>query len=581
MLRQPIIVILGHVDHGKTSLLDKIRQSFVAEKEAGGITQSIGTTAVPAEAAINICQHILEKFNYKLDVPGLLFIDTPGHEAFTTLRRRGGNIADIAVLVVDINEGLKPQTVECLDILRETKTPFIIAMNKIDRIQGWDSEDDCFIENFPKQSEETKGEFEKKFYMVVSQISRHGFASERFDRISDFTKTVAAVPVSAKTGEGIPDLLVMLSGLAQQYLKSHLLTTDRSRGLIMDIREVTGLGTTIDCVIYDGTVHKSDYIVIGGRTPTIAKIRALLLPEVMKDMRTEKKFGNVDEVHAASGVKISAPGLDSVVAGSPIRTANTFEEAEKLLNELEEEREEIEIVTENDGLILKADTIGSLEALISVFKNHPIKSATIGNISKQEIINAEANKDFSRKAVISFNSKISEEAEKLAKDEEVKIISSDVIYRLIEGYEKWVNEEKERIRKKDIDSIKRAGKIMLLPGCVFRASNPAIIGCEVLGGIIRPDDDLAKDGKVIGKIKQIQSEGKNVDEAKSGDRVAVSISGPSVGRQIAESDVLYTDPGSNDYKSLLKNEKLLGASEKKVLEEIAEIKRKEDPMWGY
>lgn len=585
MLRQPIVTILGHVDHGKTTLLDCIRQTAIASKEAGGITQAIGTTEIPTEAIKNMCGSILEKFKFEITVPGLLFIDTPGHEAFTTLRKRGGSIADIAVLVVDIMEGIMPQTEESIRILKDTKTPFIVVMNKIDRIQGWQSNDQVcsFIEKFSEQSDETKGIFEKEFYRIVGLFAEHGFNIDRFDRITDFTKTVAAVPVSGKTGEGIPELLSLLVGLSQQYLKDKLVTTENSAGMVLEVKELTGFGMTIDCIIYDGTVSKNDLLIVGGRMPMIAKIRALLAPEPMRDIRTEKKFHNVESVSAAAGVKIAAPGLDDVIAGSPVRTAKTFEEAEKILEELSKEKEEIEISTGSDGLILRADTIGSLEALINIFKEHPIKEARIGSVNKTDIINAEANTDPFYRVVIGFNSNINDDAEQFARDKNIKILNSDVIYRLIEDYEKWKDEEIKRIQKSEIDKITRPGKLKILPGCVFRASNPAIVGCEVIGGIIRPGYNLLKvnhEIKEVGEIKQIQSQGQTVEEAKIGDKVAVSIIGPTVGRQIDESDELYTDLSGNDYKSLMKNEKLLTVHEKKVLDEIKEFKRKHDPNWG-
>ena len=355
-----------------------------------------------------------------------------------------------------------------------------------------------------------------------------------------------------------------------------------AKGTILEVKEEKGLGITLDTIIYDGTVHKNDFLVVGGRTPTIAKIKALLVPEPLKDIRTEKKFRSINEAHAASGIKISAPGLDDVIAGSPIRTAQTFEEAEQMLNELEKEKEDIEIKTENDGLILKADTVGSLEALICIFKSYQIKSATIGPVAKFDVMNADSSKDIFNKAVIAFNSKVLEDADMIAKDKGVIIFQSNVIYRLVEDYSKWVKEEKESMKKKEIESITRAGKIMILPGCIFRASNPAIVGCDVLAGFIRPDYDLTKDGvNIVGTIKQIQSDGKNVPEAKISDKVAVSIIGPTIGRQVNESDVLFTNPTSDDYKKLMKHEKLLTEHEKKVLEEIAALKKKHDPMWGY
>ena len=579
MLRQPIITILGHVDHGKTSILDKIRQTAIAAREAGGITQAIGTTEISSDVIKGMCAALISKFKFDITVPGILFIDTPGHEAFTTLRKRGGSIADLAVLVVDINEGLMPQTVESIGILKETKTPFIVAINKIDRINGWTS-GECFLDNFSMQSGDVQGLFEQRFYETIQQLSDKGINADRFDRVTDFKTTVAVVPVSARTGEGIPDLLVTILGLAQTFLKEQLVSTDKSEGMVLEVKEVTGLGVTIDSIIYDGSITKNDYLVVGGRAPLIAKIRALMLPDPMRDMRTEKKFRSVEQVYAAAGVKIVAPGMDNVIAGSPIRTAKSFEDAEKLFDELEKEREEVEITGEEEGIILKADTLGSLEALINVFKNYPVREATIGNVTKKDVIKAEVNKNPMYKALIAFNSSMAEDAEVLANDRGVKILQSDVIYRLIEDYEKWTKEEEEKLKKKEIEGLTRPAEIKLIPGSVFRASDPAIVGCEVYG-LLKPGSELMKDtGIVIGTLKQIQSQGQNVDEAKTGDKVAVSITGTTIGRQIKENETLYTNINGNEYKMLRKNERYLSQPEITTLAKIFAIKRKNDPRFG-
>lgn len=579
MLRQPIVVVLGHVDHGKTTLLDKVRQTAIAAKEAGGITQAIGTTEIPLDTIKDISKNILNIFKFEITIPGLLFIDTPGHEAFVSLRKRGGSIADIAVLVIDIGEGIMPQTEESMQILKNTKTPFIVALNKIDKIQGWHAHDESFLKNYQRQQDVTKEIFEERFYKVVSQLSHQGFESERFDRVQDFKKTVTIVPLSGETGEGIPELLAILSGLAQQFLKGKLEKTEQSAGMILDVKEVTGLGTAIDCIIYDGKIAKNDFLVLS-KPPMIAKIRALLMPEPLRDMRTEKKFKNVEEVNSAAGVKIVAPGLETVVAGSQIRTAKTFEEAETLLNELEKEIEEVEIFTEKDGIILKADTLGSLEALINIFSKHPIREATVGNVTKKHVISAEANIEPSNRAIVGFNIHPSEEVLKLAQDKKLKVLIANVIYHLLEEYEKWVQEEKEATKKKELDTITRPGKMLILPGCIFRASNPAIVGCDVISGIVKSGYKLFKDDKPIGEIKQVQSQGKSINEAKIGDKIAVSIEGPTVGRQINESDVIYTDITEEDYRKLKKFDKLLTENELKVMEEIKTIKRKYNPRWG-
>ncbi|MBI2579653.1 MAG: translation initiation factor IF-2 [Candidatus Aenigmarchaeota archaeon] len=586
VLRQPIVAVLGHVDHGKTSILDSIRQTTIASKEAGGITQAIGTTEIPLETIENSCGSLLSRFRFKINVPGLLFIDTPGHEAFTTLRRRGGSIADLAILVVDINEGIMPQTKESIEILKSEKTPFVVAVNKIDRIDGWKS-GACFLENFPAQKDEVKGEFEKKFYMLMEQFPQHGFSADRYDRVQDFRKTVAAVPVSAKNGEGIPDLLVTLIGLAQQFLKDRLVLTEKCEGMILEVRDLAGHGKTVDAVIYDGILKKNDIIVIGGKSPKIAKIRALLVPEKLRDMRAEKRFRPIDSISAAAGVKISSPGLDDVSAGSYIRSGKDLEEAEGILEEMEKEVETTEVHEEKEGLILKADNVGSLEALKNVFRNYPVREASIGAMGRKDIMSADANAEFANRVVIGFNTRMTDEAEKFAADKRIKVLCSDIIYRLIEDYEKWNELEKEGVRRREVEDISRPCKMRILPGCTFRASNPAIVGCEILAGVSRPGFRLFKELsdfpgalRECGEIKQIQSQGENISEAKAGDKVAISIMGPAVGRQINEGDMLYTDISPDEYRNLIKNEKLLSGSEIQALNEIRELKRKQEPKWG-
>jgi translation initiation factor 5B len=521
----------------------------------------------------------MARFNFKITVPGILFIDTPGHEAFTTLRKRGGTIADLAVLVVDINEGIMPQTKESLEILRDCKTPFIVAVNKIDRINGWDS-GSCFLQNFGEQSPDVQGRFEEKFYKLMEQFDSNGFKCDRYDRVTDFRTTIAAVPVSAKTGEGISDLLVTILGLAQTFLKDQLVSTEKSQGMVLEVKEVKGLGMTIDAIVYDGAAKKNDFLVVGGKNPLIAKIRALMQPEPLRDMRAEKKFRSVEEVYAAAGVKIVAPGMDDVVAGSPLRTAKTFEEAEKLLDEMEKEKEEVEIVTDEEGLIIKADTLGSLEAMIHIFHNHPIREATIGHVTKKDVMKAEVNREGPFRLVIAFNVGIGEDAEIMAKDRGIKVMRSDVIYHLIEEYDKWIKDEEEKKKKAEIDGLPRPAELKIIPGSVFRASDPAIVGCEIYG-ILKPGSDIIKDnGQSCGSVKQIQSQGQNVDEAKTGDKVAVSIIGPVIGRQIKEGETVYTDIRSNDFKTLRRNEKYLTLPEMTVLEKIFAIKRKIDPRYG-
>jgi len=543
-MRHPIVAVLGHVDHGKTLLLDAIRGSTVNLMEPGQITQHIGASFIPINVIKKFCGSLLEKFKIKIEIPGLLFIDTPGHEAFVTLRKRGGSVADLAILVIDINEGFQPQTNESLEFLKQFKTPFIVTATKVDLVPGWyPHKNQCFMDSFQKQNESVQEEVEKKIYNIVSQLSLRGFESERFDRVIDFKKQIAIVPTSGKTGEGVPELLMMLAGLSQQFLKGKLELSKKSRGTVLEIKDVTGLGTTIDVIIYDGTMRVGDNLIIGGKEPIITRIKALLRPPALRELRVEKKFESVNEVHASAGIKVSAPNLENVIAGSPIISVSDKSEIEEAKKTVQKEVEEVEFLKEGEGIIAKADTLGSLEALIKILKSNeiPIKKAEVGHVNKQDIIELDSVKDELKKVVLVFNVNVLPEAEILAKDHKIMIFKNNIIYRLIEDYQKWHSDEKNRKELSKLEAIVRPCKFRILPGFVFRKRKPAVFGVEILAGVLKPNSPMKnEEGKDVGKIKHIEKEGKVIPQAKTGDKVAVSMDEPTVGRQIMEGDILIT-----------------------------------------
>jgi len=459
-----------NIDHGKTTLLDCIRGTTVTRLEPGMITQYVGASYVPIETIQKICGDLLQKLKIEIIVPGLLFIDTPGHAAFITLRRRGGAVSDLAILVVDITEGFQEQTDESLKVLKEFKTPFVVAATKIDKIQGWfPLKNTCFTESFSKQNEIVKDELEKRIYTIVAQLSERGFNSERFDRVEDFRKQVAVVPCSGITGEGIPELLVVLAGLAQHFLKDRLEISDVAKGVVLEVKETVGFGTTIDVIVYDGKVRKGDFLVIGGKKPIASKIRALLRPKPLQELRVEKQFESVEEVNAAAGIKIAAPNLEEVVAGSPIRFVSSEDEIEKAKAEVQKEVEEVEFLKQIDGIIVKADTLGSLEAMVKILseENIPIRKAEVGHVTKQDVIEAQNVSDEFRKVILAFNVKILEEAKGIAKDLKIEIFQNNIIYRLIEDYKEWFEKKKEMKIKEKMEKLVWPGKIKILPGYVF------------------------------------------------------------------------------------------------------------------
>jgi len=586
-LRSPICSVLGHVDHGKSSILDKIRGTAITAKEAGGITQAIGASIIPLDTIKKICGKLLDQLKLGFTIPGLLFIDTPGHAAFTSLRKRGGSMADIAVLVIDINEGFRPQTKEAIEILKTYKTPFVIAANKIDLLNGWQQKLPLFLQNVQQQRPEISTVLEERLYRIVGELyDTFSISSERFDRVEDYTKQIAIVPCSAKTGEGIPELIMVVTALAQKYLEQslNLHAQDNAKGSILEVKEEKGLGITMDVILFDGTLRVGDTIVIGGLDqPIVTRVKALFEPMPLAEMRDAKsKFKPVKEVVAATGVKITAPDTEKVIAGMPLLSCASaqLEETKALVMS---EVESVVIETDEEGLIIKADNLGSLEALISLLKGKgiPIRKATIGEITKKDIVDAESNieKDPSLGVILAFNVRVPDEVKQSSK--KAHIISSDVIYRLIDAYEAWKVAQAKAEEMGALDLLVRPCKVQLLRGYVFRQSNPAVIGCEILAGKVRAGMPLMnKEGKGLTRIKAIQQEQESISEAAKGKQVAISMDDVVVGRQINEGDILYSAIPEDHFRKLKEFKRYLSPDEIGAVKEIVMIMRKNNPVWG-
>ncbi|MCR5027209.1 MAG: translation initiation factor IF-2 [Methanobrevibacter sp.] len=588
-IRSPIVSVLGHVDHGKTTLLDYIRGSTIADKEAGGITQHIGATEIPNDTIDEICGNFISKLTIKDLIPGLFFIDTPGHAAFTSLRKRGGALADLAVLIVDINDGFKPQTFEALNILRMYKTPFIVVANKIDMIFGWETHEGVsFKESFNQQAQSVKQTLDTKVYEIVGTLHKEGFQSERFDRISDFSSQISIIPISAKSGEGIIEVLAMLLGLAQEYLTEQLEINEDSpaKGTVLEIKEETGLGLTVDSIIYDGVLRTNDEIALmtSNNEVLTTKIRSILRPLPLEEMRdSKKKFQKFDEVVAAAGIKIAAPNLDEVISGSPLRVLNDKEDVEE---EILKEIEDITISTDDEGILVKADTLGSLEAIVKLLKelDIPIREADIGDVNRRDIINSSIalNEDENHGAIIAFNVGVHQNSQEDLNNSDVKLFKGDVIYQIIEEYEEWIKQKEEARKKAFYNAIIKPAKFMALPKLVFRQSKPAIIGVEVLSGTVKQGQKLInKNGESVGVIASMEDKGETLPDISRGQRVAMAIDNAVVGKDFDEGDELFIDIPEKHYKFIEREFKdKLTEDEFETLYEFLEIKRKQDPDWG-
>jgi translation initiation factor 5B len=573
-IRQPIITVVGHVDHGKTSILDRIRSTAVAAKEAGGITQKISFTTFPASILEEKSKSLLKQFKIKLEIPGFLFIDTPGHAAFTNLRKRGGALADIAILVIDVNEGIMPQTAESIEILRANKTPFLIALNKVDAISGWRRISENLAENIDKQPVHVRQQFDTKVYKIVEALFSHGFNADLFTKISDFTKQIAMIPTSGKSGEGIPELLVMLAGLSQRFLKGELEIGKETKGTVLELKKEKDM-MYVEAIVYDGHLNQNDNLVVAGlEKPIVTRVRALF-----EALPLSKGFKPVKSVTASAGIRMQVPDSSNILSGMPFLVAKSSD-IKKASQEIQKEVSEA-IKLDKEGVIAKAESLGSLEALLILLRksNIPVSKVGIGNITKTDVISASSNiqKQPLNAIVIGFNVDISDEVKN---EEKIKLLTNDVIYKLIEDFEKWRIEKYQETARSRLEVLTMPCRLKVLK-FMFRMSKPAIFGVRVESGILVPEIPLMnQQGKHIDRVKAVQSEGKGVKEAKKGQEVALSLPSITYGRQIKEGDTLYSELNEFEFRKLKENKSLLSAEEMNILKEIAEIKRKEKSTWG-
>jgi translation initiation factor 5B len=592
-IRAPIVCILGHIDHGKTSILDYIRGTVVQQREAAGITQHIGASYFPTEDIKNFLSKSKSEFAKKMfKLPGILIVDTPGHAAFMNLRKRGGAVADIAILVIDVMSGSMPITWESVRILRERKTPFIIAANKIDRIAGWKSKKDAdFMDAYNSQKQHTKDYLDEKIYQIIGNFLEEGYKGcDRYDRIKDFTKKIAIVPTSAKTGEGISTLLMVLMGLVQQYLTKNLKYSEgAAKGVVLEVKKEKGYGKTMDVLIYDGRLQKGDDFIVGGLdNPIKSKVRALLTPKPLDEIRDPRqKFESGDQVTAAAGIKVLAPGIDEVVAGSPFKSIVDPSEEETVYKEIEEEVQKIKIKTNKAGVVLKADTLGSLEALENHFtKNRVnISVADVGPIKKEDIINATIVRKYDpySAAVLGFNVDVLPEARDQANKDNIRIFTNNVIYRLLEDYIEYSETRRAEDTAKGLEELIMPAKVKMYPEYVFRNSNPAVFGVHVEMGSLKPKVPLiTTNGKRIGRVHQIQDKGQSVEEAREGMDVALSVRGIEIGRDIENDETMYVYvPESHVRQFIAKFLNELTKDQRDVLREYIKFMREiEHPWWG-
>lgn len=563
-LRSPICVILGHVDTGKTKLLDKIRQTNVQEGEAGGITQQIGATYFPIDAIEQKTEVMKRYVDVNYNVPGLLVIDTPGHESFSNLRSRGSSLCNMAILVIDIMHGLEPQTLESIKLLRDRKTPFIVALNKIDRLYQWETfPNNSFRDSLARQSSAVQREFQDRYAKAKLALAEQGLNSELYYENKNLGKVVSIVPTSAVTGEGVPDLLYLLLDLTQSRMSKQLMYLSELEATILEVKVIDGLGTTIDVVLSNGILREGDRIVLCGQNGPIAtNVRALLTPQPLRELRIKSQYVHHKEVKAALGVKVVAPDLEKAVAGSRLLLVGPDDDEEEMMDDIMDDLTGLldSVDKSGRGVCVQASTLGSLEALLDFLKDMkiPVMAISIGPVYKRDIMRATAmlEKAPEYALMLAFDVKIDKEAEQYAQENHIKIFSADIIYHLFDSFTAYQQQLLEKKRKDNADSAIYPCVLKTIQ--IINKRNPMIIGVDVVSGSVRVGTpitvvktDPATGAKLtlpLGKVVSLEVNHKSVDMVRKGQAnagVAMRLGEPSGqqptwGRHVDEKDDLFS-----------------------------------------
>ncbi|ETN09626.1 translation initiation factor aIF-2 [Phytophthora nicotianae INRA-310] len=539
-LRSPICCIMGHVDTGKTKLLDNIRRTKVQDAEAGGITQQIGATFFPVEAIKQKTARLAETMKLEYRLPGLLVIDTPGHESFTNLRTRGSSLCDIAILVVDIMHGLEPQTLESLRLLRQKKAPFVVALNKIDRCYGWKTMPDMPVQEALKhQNEHVIREFEDRMKSIIVEFAEQKLNAEVYWRNKDLAHTVSLIPTSAISGEGVPDLLMMLTRLTQERMAKSLAFVDILQCTVLEVKVIEGLGTTIDTILVNGTLEEGATIVVCTLDgPVVTTIRSLLTPHPMKEIRVKGEYLHHQKMKAAMGVKICAQGLEKAVAGTQIHVVGPDDDVDELKDSVMSDLTGIldSVKATRRGVMVQASTLGALEALLEFLRTCdppiPVSCVNIGPVHKKDVMRASVQLEHQPEfaTILAFDVKVHSDATELATELGVRIFTADIIYHLFDQFTAYMDNFRMARREEFAEVAVFPCVLKILPNCVFNKKDPIILGVDVEEGILKVGTPLvvpSAGGFLVGKVGSIEREHKEVDRAKKGASVAVRIDNES------------------------------------------------------
>ena len=566
--RSPIVCVLGHVDVGKTKILDKLRHSNVQIGEAGGITQQIGATFLPLEYFKQHLTKIDKNFQLETQIPGILLIDTPGHASFTNLRSRGSSLCDIAVLIVNINKGIEKQTIESMELLRSKKTPFIIALNQFDRVYNWKSKEwEGFQKSLKSQNKSVKKAFMKLCDDNKTQFIKNSLNTELYYDNKNMKEYVNLVPTSAITGEGLPDLLGLLVYCSQKFLLKKIEFKNEIQCTILEVKVTENIGTTIDIILVNGTLSIGDKIVIGGLFgPIKTQIKIILLPPSAKEMRVKCEYEQHNSISGAIGAKLFCPDLENALAGSPLYVYKTEEEGVKYQNEIIKDFNSIvqkDLSKNGKGIMVQASTLGSLEAILTFLSDQKVLVSVVGvgNLAKKDVIKMEtshANQENPLKedlVILCFDNKVLPEAQQYADQKGIKIFNDEIIYHLFDKYIEFKkNCELERKKEKEKEAIFPCNLRTVM---FINKKDPLIIGVDVVEGIMKIGTPIycVEKNLPIGVIESIEKDHKPINNVKPNDgsvsiRIKVFDSSLAAGRHFDEKSTYVSQITRNSIDAL-------------------------------
>lgn len=533
-LKAPVVCFLGHVDAGKTSLMDIIRDTSIQENESGGITQNIGSSFISIADIREKTTTIKGKFCVEHIIPGFLIIDTPGHQAFSSLRERGSSLCDLGILVIDIEEGLQPQTIESIKLLTSKKVPFVIAATKLDKIYNWEETNCLSLQNaFKKQTKDVVMTVVSYIDSIKYELKKEGVKSEFYSKNKKTNRVYSIIPVSSKTKEGLADLLSFLVYLSQNWMSGKITYQDKIKASIMNCHQDRNQGWVIDVILSNGTLNIGDKFAVAKKSgPHLFTVRNLLTQNT-----NSKLWIQHQSVRASAGVRILGSSLDNCYTGTRLYLAI---DPKKALEKVDRELTDFwKVFNYNqNGIVLMAETLGELEACYNVFKEQSINvlDVKIGRLVDTDIGRVKLKLDGELKnenrVIIFFGDKTEKqktELDKCAISHKIKLIISPVVYHLLEKYQEYKDKclENRRVTLTNSGEAIFPCRLRILKQHIYMTggSDDILMGVKVMKGILHKGTPLIVPGKnvVLGKVISIQKNHKELDKLESGKEACIRV----------------------------------------------------------